>query len=41
VRYWSTIVIFFIPLAFDAPVRGPHRIVIPFGTEKLDGVAIL
>jgi len=30
-------VIFFIPLAFGAPVRGPRRnIVIPFGSEKLE-----
>jgi len=36
-RYWSKIVIFFIPLAFDAPVRGGARrsISIPFGIEKL------
>jgi len=28
----------FIPLAFDAPVTGPHRnIAIPFGTERKDG----
>jgi len=37
-RYWSQIVIFSYPLAFDAPVRGgPRRnIAIPFGTEKLE-----
>jgi len=34
-RYWSKIVIFSYPLAFDAPVRGPRRnIAIPFGTEN-------
>ena len=36
-RYWSKIAIYFIPLAFDTPVRGvPVGIVIPFGTEKLE-----
>ena len=37
-RYWSKIVIFFIyPLAFDVPVRGPHRnIDIPFRMGKLE-----
>ena len=37
VRYWSKIVIFSYPLAFDAPVRvGGHRrtIAIPFGVGK-------
>jgi len=35
-RYWSKIVIFFIPFAFDAPVRGsPRNIAIPFGVGKL------
>ena len=33
-RYWSKIVIFFIPLAFDAPLGGPRRnIAIPFGAK--------
>jgi len=36
-KYWSKIVIFSYPLAFDAPVRGPRRnIAIPFGVEKLE-----
>ena len=37
-RYWSKIVIFSYPLAFDAPVRGGSRqnIAILFGTEKLE-----
>ena len=36
-RYFSKIVIFSYPLAFDAPVRGFRRIsAIPFGTEKLE-----
>ena len=36
-RYWSKIVIFSYPLAFDAPVRGPRRnIAILFGVGKLE-----
>jgi len=39
-RYWSKIVIFHTPLAFDAPVRGggssSRNIAILFGVEKLE-----
>jgi len=38
VRYWSKIVIFSYPLAFDAPVSGGSRRIsaIPFGVDKLE-----
>ena len=36
-RYWSKIVIFSYPRAFDAPVRGSRRnSATPFGIEKLE-----
>jgi len=37
-RYWSKIVIFSYPLAFDAPVRGGSRLnsATLFGMEKLE-----
>jgi len=36
-RYWSKIVIFSYPFAFDAPVRGSHRnSATRFGKEKLE-----
>ena len=38
-RYWSKIVNFFIPLAFDVPVRGGGsrwNSATPFGMEKLE-----
>ena len=36
-RYWSKIVIFVVPLTFDAPVRKSRQnIAILFGVEKLE-----
>jgi len=38
--YWSKIVIFSYPLAFDAPIRGSRQnIAIPFGIENYNGGA--